>query len=94
MPKRTTIILDDDVYEILVKESMTRYGTMRALSRVLNELVKEAIRLRWLVKVKSILRSEKKIKINVEGFYEFRKKLSKRFEDDPGYNLFSPACWS
>ncbi len=81
MPKRTTIILDDDVYEILVKESMTKYGTKRALSKVLNELVKEAIRLRWLVKAKSILRSEKKIKISVEEFHEFRKKLSKRFEE-------------
>jgi predicted CopG family antitoxin len=41
MPKRTTVILDDDIYEKLVRESIRRYGTTRALSRVLNELLRE-----------------------------------------------------
>lgn len=43
MPKRTTLVLDDDVYRFLVEESVKRYGTTRALSRVVNELIKERI---------------------------------------------------
>jgi len=42
MPKRITVILDDDAYEALVRESVRRYGTARTLSQVLNELLREA----------------------------------------------------
>ena len=43
MPKRTTLILDDDVYRKLVEESVKRYGTVRALSKVVNELLRERL---------------------------------------------------
>jgi predicted CopG family antitoxin len=78
MPKRTTLILDDDVYKFLVEESIKRYGTTRALSRVVNELIKERIsRKREFIK---LLYSEKYAEITPEEFYEFRRELSRRFE--------------
>jgi hypothetical protein len=78
MPKRTTLILDDDVYKFLVEESIKRYGTTRALSRVVNELIRERIsRKREFIK---LLYSEKHVEITPEEFYEFRRELSKRFE--------------
>lgn len=43
MSKRTTVLLEDPVYEKLVKESIRRYGTTRALSKVLNELLRESL---------------------------------------------------
>jgi len=41
MPRRITVTLDDDVYRRLVEESVKRYGTVRALSKVVNELLRE-----------------------------------------------------
>ncbi|MGQ4895153.1 MAG: hypothetical protein ACP6IQ_11080 [Candidatus Njordarchaeia archaeon] len=81
MSKRTAVILSDDVYDILVKESLSRYGTTRAISKVLNELVREAIKLRGILEIKELLRKEKKIKITAEEFHEFRRELSKRLEE-------------
>ena len=37
MSRRTTIILDDDIYEKLVNESMRRYRTTKAMSRELSK---------------------------------------------------------
>lgn len=77
MPKRTTIILDDDIYEKLVKESIRRYGTTRALSKVLNELLRDSFSGRKeLVK---LIYSEKIAEASIEELNEFRRKLSKRF---------------
>jgi len=75
------VILDDDVYEILVRESLSRYGTTRALSKVLNELIREAIRLRGVIEVKKILHEKKRVKVTSEEFHKFRKELSKKFEE-------------
>ncbi len=79
MPKRTTVILDDDVYEKLVKESIRRYGTTRALSKVLNELLRESLSGRE--ELIELLYSEKIASISEEDFYKFRRELSKRFAD-------------
>ena len=79
MPKRTTVILDDDVYEKLVRESIRRYGSTRALSRVLNELLRESLSARYeLVK---LLYSEKIAGVSGEEFERFRRELSRGFED-------------
>jgi len=43
MSRRTSVILDDDIYEKLVEESLKRYGTPRAISRLLNELLREQL---------------------------------------------------
>ncbi len=79
MPKRTTVILDDDVYEKLVRESIRRYGTTRALSRVLNELLRESLSGRE--ELIELLYSEKIASISEEDFYKFRRELSRRFAD-------------
>ena len=74
MPKRTTIILDDDVYELLVMESVKRYGTTKAISRVLNELVRRQLNARK--ELLELIFSEKEIEVNEEEFEESRKELS------------------
>jgi predicted CopG family antitoxin len=78
MSRRTTILLDDDIYEKLVNESMRRYRTTKAMSKVANELLKRA--LKGEAKVLDALFSEKLVKTNVKEFETFRRELSKRFE--------------
>ncbi len=79
MPKRTTVILDDDIYEKLVKESIRRYGTTRALSKVLNELLRDSLSgEKELIK---LIYSEKIAEVSIEEFNAFRRKLSKRFTE-------------
>jgi predicted CopG family antitoxin len=78
MPKRTTLILDDDVYRKLVEESVKRYGTVRALSKVVNELLRERFSAREdLVR---LIYSDKITWISTEDFERFRRELSERFE--------------
>ena len=78
MPKRTTVILDEAVYEELVKESLRRYGTVKALSKVLNELLLESIKgRRELLK---LIYSEKVAETTVKEFERFRRELSRRLE--------------
>jgi len=76
MPRRTTVILEDDVYEKLVEESVKRYGTARAISRVLNELLCEAFRARK--ELLELIYSEKLVYIDEEEFEETRRELSER----------------
>ena len=78
MSRRTTILLDDDIYEKLVNESMRRYRTTKAMSRVANELLKRA--LKGEANVLDLVFSEKLAKTNVKEFETFRRELSKRFE--------------
>ena len=40
---KTTVILDDNIYSFLVEESKHKYGTVRKVSLVLNELIKKYI---------------------------------------------------
>ncbi len=79
MPRRTTVILDDDVYERLVRESVRRYGTVRALSRVLNELLRES--LGGGGELLQLIYSEKLAEVSQEEFEEFRRQLGRRFEE-------------
>ncbi len=79
MPKRTTVIIDDDVYEKLVRESIRRYGTVRALSKVLNELLRESFSARH--ELIELIYSEKQVEVDVKEFEEFRRQLSKRLEE-------------
>ncbi len=78
MSRRTTVILDDDVYEMLVKESIRRYGTVKALSKVINDLLRKALRDRS--KLIELLYAPKIARISHDEFEEFRRRLSKRFE--------------
>jgi len=79
MSRRTTIILDDDVYKMLVKESIERYGTAKAISRVINELLRE--KLSGREDLIQLLYSKKIAKVSWDEFEEFRRKLSKRLEE-------------
>jgi len=78
MSKRTTILLDDDIYEKLVRESLRRYKTTKAMSRVANELLKRA--LKGEVKILDLVFSEKVAKTSAREFEGFRREVSKRFE--------------
>ena len=78
MPRRTTIQLDNDVYERLVKESLTRYGTVRAISKVLNELLRKSFRDKG--DIFHLIYSEKVASTTAKEFERFRRDLSKRLE--------------
>jgi len=78
MVKRTTIMLDDDIYPKLVEISLRKYGTLKALSKVINELLKDA-----LTGKEALMRriySDKIAKTTAKEFEEFREELSRRLE--------------
>lgn len=78
MSRRTTILLDDDIYEKLVRESLRRYKTTKAMSKVANELLKRG--LKGEAKVLDLVFSEKLAKTSAREFEAFRRELSKRLE--------------
>lgn len=78
MPKRTTILLEEDLYQKLIEESLKKYKSTRALSKIINELLRKA--LRDESQIINILLSEKLVKVTSKDFEEFRRELSKRFE--------------
>ena len=79
MVKRTTVLLDDDVYEGVVRESIRRYGTAKAISRVVNELLRRALGAKR--ELLELIYSEKIRELSQEEFENSRRELSKRFED-------------
>jgi len=79
MPKRTTVVLDDDVYEMLVRESIRRYGTTRALSRVLNELLRG--RANSIEELVQLIYSKKLVWVDQTEIEKLRRELSERFEE-------------
>ncbi|MEM3897012.1 MAG: hypothetical protein QXT57_04845 [Thermosphaera sp.] len=78
MPKRTTILLDEDVYKKIVEESLRRYGTTKALSEVVNQLIRKALRNES--ELLSLIFSDKIAKTTSKEFEAFRRKLSERLE--------------
>lgn len=78
MPKRTTVLMDDDVYERLVSESVKRYGSTKAISKVLNEELRKFAG--GEERILGILRSRKIAKTTAKEFEEYRRELSKRLE--------------
>ena len=78
MPKRTSVLLEESVYEKLVEESLKRYGTVRAISKVLNELLRDA--LKGEKEIVRLIYSEKVAKTSAKEFEEFRRELSRRLE--------------
>jgi len=79
MPRRTTVILDDDAYEMLVLESIKRYGTPRALSKVLNELLREG--LQATSELVQLLYKERFTWVSQESVEQLRRELGRRFEE-------------
>ncbi len=80
MPKRTTLVLDDRVYEKLVKESLSRYGTARNISKVVNDLVEQKGAAEKKKDVLKLIYSEKIARTSASEFEKFRRKLSARLE--------------
>jgi predicted CopG family antitoxin len=78
MVKRTTVMLDEDIYPKLVEISLRKYGTVKALSRVLNELLRDT--LQGKEEILRLIYSNKIAKTTAKEFEEFREELSRRFE--------------
>lgn len=78
MVKRTTVLLDDDIYQKLVELSLKKYGTVKALSRVLNKLLKDV--LQGKEEILRLIYSDKIAKTVAKDFEEFREELSRRLE--------------
>lgn len=74
MERRTTVILDKNVYDALVKESLEEYKTAKAISKVLNEILKRALMNR--AKLSTLVNSKKIKTITAKEFEEFRSELS------------------
>ena len=79
MPRRTTIILDDDVYKMLVEESIRRHDTARAISKVLNEILRKSL-ISYGEFMNSVY-SDRYVKISEEEFENFRREVSKKIEE-------------
>jgi hypothetical protein len=73
MPKRTTLVLDNKVYERLVKESLKRYGTARNISKVVNDMVEEEMK---KVDIMNLIYSGRIAETSAREFEQFRRKLS------------------
>ena len=78
MPRRTTILLDNDIYKMLVEESLKKYNTTKAISKVINELLKESLKNR--TNILDLIFSKKIVKISAKEFEKFRRELSARLE--------------
>ncbi len=77
MPKHTTVILDDSIYKKLVKENIRRYGTVRGMPRVLNELLRDSLSGKQeLIK---LIYSEKIAEVSAEELNGLRREPNKRF---------------
>ncbi len=50
---RTTVYIEDDIYQKLVNESIEEYGNSKSISKVLNDLLKAILKIRVKTKRKS-----------------------------------------
>ncbi len=84
MARKTTIILDDDIYIKLVNLSIKKYGSARHISKVINDLLTDILNKSGkkdpLDELRELLSGPKLAKVTPKEFEEFRKKLSERFE--------------
>jgi hypothetical protein len=78
MPRRTTILLDEDIYHKVVNESLRRHKTTKAMPRVANELLEGA--LKGETKILDLVFSEKLAETSGPEFEAFRRGLSRRLE--------------
>ena len=69
MPKRTTVVIQDATYARLVQESIRKFGSARAISRVIDDMVKEN---------NDAKKEAKKDILKASSFQESREDYSKR----------------
>ena len=79
MPRRTTVVLEDDVYEKLVRESMRKYRTPRAISKVINDILRKV--LSRTDEVIELLYSERYARVTLKEVEELRRELSEELEE-------------
>jgi predicted CopG family antitoxin len=41
---KTTVVIKDEIYRKLVNEAVKKYGNTKSISKLLNEILKEALR--------------------------------------------------
>ncbi len=75
MEKRTTVILEKEVYDALVKESIEEYKTTKAMSKVINEVLKRVLMNKS--RLTKLIRSKEVARVTAKEFEEFRGGLSK-----------------
>lgn len=79
MHKRTTVTLDQELYEELVSASVAKYGDTKHISTVLNERLKE--RKKDHTKLLEMAKREKTHHLTEKEIEDFRSDLSRRFEN-------------
>ncbi len=75
MEKRTTVILEKDVYDALVKESLEEYNTAKSLSKVLNEILRKSLLNK--ARLSQLVHSKKIASTTAKEFEKFRSELSR-----------------
>lgn len=75
MARRTTVLLEKEVYDALVKESLEEYNSSKAISKVLNRIVKRSLTNKD--KLRRLIHSKTVAKVTNEEFEKFRHGLSK-----------------
>ncbi len=73
--KRTTVLLERDVYDGLVRESLQEYKNTKSISKVMNKLLKRALSNKG--RLTGLLHSKKVAYISQKDFEKFRRDLSR-----------------
>lgn len=73
--RRTTILLEKEVYDALVKESVDEYNSSKAISKVINKILKRSLINRD--RLRQLLYSKPVAKVTQKQFERFRRGLSK-----------------
>jgi hypothetical protein len=83
MPKRITVIIQDDTYAKLVQESIQRFGSPRAISKVIDALVRENKDAKRHAQkdIVRLLHSKKVAKVSQKELERDRHELSMSFEN-------------
>jgi len=83
MPKRTTVVIQDDTYARLVQESIQRFGNARAISRVIDAMVKENKNAKKEAEkdILRLLHSKKLARVTQKELEQDRHELSRNFEN-------------
>ncbi len=79
MQKRTTISLNRDLYEDLVKESLAKFGDAKHISAVVNERL--SLRKRDHSRFLEMAKRKKTHKLTEAEIENFRSELSQRLEN-------------
>ena len=68
------MVLEKGVYDALVKESIDEYNNTKAISKVLNKIVKKALANKG--RLSEVLHSKRVVKTTAKEFEKFRHELS------------------